>query len=107
MAITARHTPVSIVWHALGYERASLLPGRMGNILLSPPEIADAEEAEERVCRAYVGTSPQDLLGAAKRYCDWSVCDEELRRVIGFLPDGLARAQELHLGFFALARPRI
>jgi hypothetical protein len=42
MAITARHTPVSIAWQALGYERAWLLPGRMGNMLLRPSEVAAA-----------------------------------------------------------------
>ena len=58
MAITARHTPVSIVWHALGYERACLLPGRMGNMLLRPSEVA---AALEQTRRAYAGTSPQEL----------------------------------------------
>jgi hypothetical protein len=104
-ASTAKNTPVSIIWHALGYERASLLPGRMGNMLLHPREIADAKE---RVCRAYAGTSPQNLLDAAKCYCDRDVSDERLRHdVISFLPDGLARAEELRLGFLALARPQI
>jgi hypothetical protein len=104
MAVCGRHTPVSILWHALGYERASLLPGQMGNLLLHPREI---EQARVKTRRAYAQTSPQDLLDAARRYCSWSVDDDRLREVIGFLPDGLARAAELQRGFLALARPQI
>jgi hypothetical protein len=104
MAICARHTPVGILWHALGHERGSLLPGRMGNLLLHPREIADAREQTRR---AYAAASTQDLLDAARRCCSWSVSDDTLREVIGFLPDGLARAAELRRGFLALARPQI
>jgi hypothetical protein len=104
MAITARHTPVSIVWHALGYERAILLPGHFGNMLLHPGEVAGAEE---KVRLAYAGTSSQDLLDAAKRYCGQSVYEQTLVDVINFLPDGLAQAKERKLGFLALARPQI
>jgi hypothetical protein len=104
MAICARHTPVGIFWHALGHERGSLLPGRMGNLLLHPREIADAREQTRR---AYAAASTQDLLDAARRCCSWSVSDDTLREVIGFLPDGLAKAAELQRGFLALARPQI
>jgi hypothetical protein len=104
MAIAARHTPVSIVWHALGYERAKQLPGQMGNMLLRPDEIADAQEA---IRHAYAGTSPQNLLAAARRYCGSSVDDDTLGEVIGFLPDGLSRAWQNGTGFVALARPQI
>jgi hypothetical protein len=104
MAICARHTPVSILWHAIGYERGRLLPGRMGNLLLHPREI---EAASEKTRRAYVATSPQELLDAARRYCGWSVSDDTLRDVIDFLPDGLTRAAELQRGFLALARPQV
>jgi hypothetical protein len=104
MATCARHTPVSILWHALGHERGSLLPGRMGNLLLHPREI---EDASEKTRRAFAAASPPDLLDAARRYCSWSVSDDTLRDVIGFLPDGLARAAELQRGFLALARPQI
>jgi hypothetical protein len=95
---------VDIVWYALGYERASQLPGRMGNLLLHPREI---EEAREKTRRVYAATSPQDLLETARRYCGWSVPDDALRDVIGFLPNGLARASELQRGFLALARAQI
>jgi hypothetical protein len=103
MTIAARHTPFSIVWHALGYERARLLPGQMGDMLLGPDEIAGAQGTR----RAYVGTSPQDLLAAARRYCGSIVDDDTLREVLDFLPDGLARARQLKGGFLALARPQI
>jgi len=70
MAICGRRTPVSFLWQALGYQRASLLPGRMGNLLLHPREI---EDAREKTRRAYAGASPRDLLDAARRYCSWDV----------------------------------
>jgi hypothetical protein len=104
MAITARHTSVSIVWHALGYRRAHLLPGLMGNMLLRPDEV---EEALEKARSAYAGTSPQDLLDAARRYCSGSVGDEELRQTLNFLPEGLAAAMQRKSGFLTLACPRI
>lgn len=103
MAITARHTPVSVVWHALGYERAILLPGHFGNMLLHPGEVAGAKE---RVRLAYARTSSQYLLDAAKR-CGLSVYEQTLVDVTNSLPDGLAQAKERKLGFLALARPRI
>jgi hypothetical protein len=104
MTICARHTPVSILWHALGHERADLLPGQFGNLLLSADQIAPAQQ---RTRQAYAGASPQDLLDKARNFCGWSVDDGSLRDVVGFLPDGLARARELGLGFLALARPQI
>jgi hypothetical protein len=104
LIIAARHTPVSIVWHALGCEPASLLPGHMGNMLLHPREIA---HAQEQAARAYAGTSAHALLDAARRYCSASIYDDTLRDVIGFLPDGLTDARERQSGFLALARPQI
>jgi hypothetical protein len=104
MVIAARHTPVSILWHALGGECPSHLPGRMGNLLLHPREV---EAAFERTLCAYAGTSPQNLIEAARRYCGWSVSDDTLRDVVSFLPDGLSRAMERQTGFLALARPQI
>jgi hypothetical protein len=104
MLSTARTTPVSIVWHALGHERAGLLPGHMGNLLLHASEVDDALEQTHR---AYAGTSIQSLVQAASRYCGWDVSDDALRDVISFLPDGLAWARQRQRGFLALARPQI
>ena len=104
IAIAGRHTPASIVWHALGYERASLLPGRFGNMLLRAGDVA---AAEEKVRSAYAGTSRQDLLDTAKRYCGGSVCEGTLSEAIDFLPEGLAQARQRTLGFLALARPQL
>jgi hypothetical protein len=104
MAITARHTPVSIVWHALGYERASRLPCQMGNLLLRPSEV---EEALEKTRRAYAGTAPSDLLEAGRRYCSTSVGDDALHETLDFQPDGLAEALKRKCGFLALTCPRI
>jgi hypothetical protein len=104
MAMTARHTPVSILWQALCAERAGLLPGRMGNLLLHPSEVS---QAQEQTRRAFAGTSPPRLLDAARRYCGSSVDDEALRQVLDFLPEGLMRAIEFRTGFLAVARPQI
>jgi hypothetical protein len=104
MATCARRTPVSILWQGLGYQRASQLPGLMGNLLLHPGEI---EDAREKTRRAHAGTSPQDLLDAARRHGSWHVDDDRLLEVLSFLPDGLARAAERQRGFLALARPQI
>jgi hypothetical protein len=104
MIITSNHTPVSILWHALGAERASELPGQMGNLLLRAGEI---DEALVKVRRAYAGLSQDDLLDRARRYCSWRVDDDDLQEVFGFLPNGLARARELGRGFFSVARAQI
>jgi hypothetical protein len=102
--IAARHTPVSIVWRALGYDKAVLLPGLMGNMLLSPREI---DAALEKVRRAHAGSAPQARVDAARAYCGWSVDDDTLQAALSFLPEGLARAKERNSGFLALARPQI
>jgi hypothetical protein len=100
----ARNTPVSIVWHALGYANASMLPGQMGNMLLHPRDIRNAEE---KTRRAYADTSPSDLLDAARRYCSYDADDETLRNVIKFLPEALAQAAETGQGFLALGRAQL
>jgi hypothetical protein len=104
IVIAARHTPVSIVWRALGYESAMLLPGRMGNMLLSAHEI---DIALEKVRRAYERSSVQARVYAARAYCDWSVDDHTLRAALSFLPDGLAGARKRGAGFMSLARSQI
>ena len=104
MASVARHPPVSMVWHALGFERAKGLPGQMGNMLLHPDEVEAALEATRR---AYAGPSGEDLLAAARRYCGLSANDEALCEALTFQPDGLAAALSWNEGFFALTCPRI
>jgi hypothetical protein len=104
VSTTARHPPVSIVWHALGFERAKELPGQMGNMLLHPAQVEAALEATRR---AYAGPSPDDLFAAAKRYCGASVDEWPLRGALSFQPEGLEAALERDEGFFALTCPRI
>jgi hypothetical protein len=103
-ATTARHPPVSMVWHALGFERAKGLPGQMGNMLLHPDEIEAALEATRR---AYEGPSIDDLFASARRYCGLRTNDETLREALTFQPDGLQAALSWNEGFFALTCPRI
>lgn len=102
--MAAQHTPVSILWRALGPERVDALPGRMGNMLIHPRDIAEAERVAHK---AYEGAAPERLLDAARRYCGWSVADDQLREIIGFLPDGLAEARQRGQGLLALARAQI
>jgi hypothetical protein len=104
MTITASHPTVSILWHALGFERAKALPGQMGNLLLHPK---DVEAALEATRRAFAGMSRESLLAAARRFCSSSVFDGPLREVLNFLPDGLETALARKAGFLALARPQI
>lgn len=104
MAITARHPPLSIVWHALGFERAVALPGQMGNMLLLPSEV-DAALMMTR--RAYSGLSPGELFEVGKRFCGFSVGDESLRETLYFLPEGLEQAEARKCGFFAVTCPRM
>lgn len=100
-----RHTPVSILWHVLGEERAELLPGRFGNMLLGPGAI---DEALERVVSAFHGHSPEVLIERAIEYCGSSIFDEaRLRDVIDFLPDALEQASRLGRGFLSLARGQL
>jgi hypothetical protein len=102
--MASRHTPVSILWYALGYERACLLPGQVGNMLLHPNDVT---AANEKIRLAFAGTSPQDLIDRAKRYCSWSVSEDTVKDILSFLPNGFSHAQKLRLGFLALARPQI
>jgi hypothetical protein len=104
IVMASRHTPVSILWHALGYERASLLPGQMGNMLLHPNDVT---AANEKIHLAFAGTSPQDLIDRAKRYCGLSVSGDTIQDILSFLPDALSHARKFRLGFLALARPQI
>ena len=103
MTMTARHPTVSILWHALGFERAQALPGQMGNLLLRPK---DVEAALEATRRAFEGLSRKGLLAAARRFCGHSVSDDTLREVLNFLPDGLETASARKAGFLALAHPQ-
>src|SRR5262245_3580756 len=48
-----RRTPVSVLFRALGYERAARLPGRYGNLLLHRTAVAPALAS---VADAYAGT---------------------------------------------------
>jgi hypothetical protein len=104
MAITARHPPVSIVWHALGFERAVTLPGQMGNMLLLSGEVEAALEATRRV---YSGLSPGELFATAQRFCGLSVGEEPLQEALYFLPEALEQAAARRLGFFAVTCPRM
>jgi hypothetical protein len=99
---TRQVTPMSVVWQVLGPERALMLPGRMGNLLLSP---ADVPECHDQVSEAYAGLTIDVLFERALRYCAPSVFNEEsLREAITFLPDGLRQARDAGKGFLSLAR---
>jgi hypothetical protein len=103
-AMIARHTPVSIVWQVLGDARAAQLPGRMGNMLLRPGEVPDALAAVER---AYAGLSARAMLDGAIAWCGMDASGDEIRDVVNFLPEGLARAAAEGKGFLSLARAQV
>ena len=101
-ALTRQVTPMSVVWQALGPERAHMLPGRMGNLLLSPAEVA---ASQDQVSEAYADLTIDLLFERALRYCAPSIMQEEtLREAITFLPDGLRQARDAGKGFLSLAR---
>lgn len=101
---TRQITPMSVVWQALGADRALMLPGQMGNLLLGPAEVA---ASRDQVSEAYAGLTTDVLFERALRYCAPSVfLEEDLRDAITFLPDGLRQARERGKGFLSLARTR-
>jgi hypothetical protein len=96
----ARNTPASVVWQALGPDRALQLPGRLGNLLLRPSQIA---AVHDEVVELHRGTTPAGLFARARRYCESSVGNvEDLKGVVTFLPDGLRKARDEGKGFLSL-----
>jgi hypothetical protein len=101
----ARNPPVAVLWHALGYERARLLPGTMGNLLLAPGDVADAASA---VSRAYDGTSAEELLVRGVRFCEADIhSPEQVKNAITHLPELLARASDERKGVLTFARSEL
>jgi len=98
----ARHPPVAVLWHALGYDRARMLPGVMGNLLAAPNEVPTTLEA---VTRAYKGTAAKRLLATGRRLCESSIYSSEpVKQTISHLPDLLTRARDEGRGVIAFAR---
>ena len=59
LAMAKRNTPLSLLWCTLGPDRAALLPGRLGNMLVSRDGIAAALDQTQR---AFAGKSKSALL---------------------------------------------
>ena len=101
----ARNPPVAVLWHALGYERARSRPGTMGNLLVAPADLGDAEAA---VSRAYEGASDRELLTRAVRFCEGNIhSQDQVNDAITHLPDLLARARDQHRGILAFGRSEL
>jgi hypothetical protein len=100
-----RCPPCAALWYALGYERASLLPGAMGNLLCSSKDVSGAQEA---VHAAYADCIPEELIERG-----WLLLRNgnnqinEMKKIITMLPEGLARARASKKGFLSLARAQI
>jgi hypothetical protein len=99
--MTATFPPVAVLWHALGFERASALPGDRGNLLVHP---RDVPRVLEEVTAAYRGLDIAVAVARAHNFCRSRVHSREnVEEVVTFLPDGLGRAAELGKGFCAVA----
>lgn len=94
-----RCTPGALLWHAIGCERASRMPGIFGNVFLTAGQVADALKQAEA---ALAGLVLEDALARGCALAGHSNDRPLGREVIGHLPDGLRRALELRKGFMAI-----
>ena len=102
--ILKRGAPASVLWRALGFDRARVLPGLFGNLLLAAHEV---EPALAQVRRAYAGTSIDELVRLSLPMVADSNTESDVREILTMLPEGLERAHELGQGFLAVARPQV
>lgn len=102
--ITRRCPPVAVLWHALKYERAVLLPGTMGNLFLSADQIADALTQTNYALR---DLNLNEAIERGMRFAGHSNNTENISEIITHLPQGLLHALEIGMGFMAVARPQI
>lgn len=102
--ITNRCPPVAILWQAIGYEKALLLPGNMGNIFLSSDEL---EDSLSKTNQAFAGLNMDVAIERGVRFAGHSNSSIDILDVLTHLPEGLSQALKLRKGFLALARPQI
>jgi hypothetical protein len=97
----SRSPPVSVLWHALGFDRARALPGHMGNLLVHP---RDAARISNEIDAVYRGLDLEAAVERGYRFCSGSESSTDpIRDVVTLLPDGLRRAAETAKGFFAIS----
>jgi hypothetical protein len=96
--------PVAVLWHGLGLQRATALPGRKGNLFVKGSEVATAMS---QVDRAMSGISMDEVIRKGDELGGSRSRIEEVRNIVTHLPDGLRRANESGMGFFAIARPQL
>lgn len=96
-AALRRCTPFAAMLRALG-DRAMSLPGTFGNLLVRADEVTTALA---RTNRAFEGLSIDHLVKEAMALVSHSNEESGVREVVTLLPEGLARAHELGVGFLA------
>lgn len=105
------HSPCSLLWGVLGADRAAILPGVRGNLLLRPDEVGPALDAVEQ---AFSGL-PDDA-ELLKQACDFlgykrgRLADHEsatILEILRALPETLAEAKGRNVGVFAVGMTQL
>ena len=95
----SRCSPVSILYFALGPERAALLPGFMGNMLLSPKEVSQALHSVNVVFENF--DIDQGVKKALQYYGSGHTSASAIREILETLPIGLKLAKERQCYFLS------
>jgi len=98
--MTNRNTPVSLLWHALRYERAIQLPGKMGNLFVHREEVG---LTLEKVQLVFADLNMAELKEKAKLFSGQEVDDDIIHDIMTMLPEGLTKALEMKKGIIFLA----
>ncbi|WP_019865108.1 hypothetical protein [Methylovulum miyakonense] len=102
--IIRRCSPGAVLWHCLGYERASLLPGNKGNIFLTASQVEGALIKAENAMKGLV---LDEAIQKGLALAGHSNQEQDIFSVITHLSDGLLYAYENGKGFMAVARPQL
>jgi hypothetical protein len=94
---TDRTVPTAVLWYAIGPDKAALVPGRFGNMLLQNAEIPDALE---RISSA-LAVAPSEFAERVGFMLEHTNNDHEetIRELRTKLIDALSQAKGLGVGF--------
>ncbi|WP_445370183.1 hypothetical protein ACH518_11570 [Methylomonas sp. HW2-6] len=99
-----RCSPAAVLWQALGYERASRLPGIYGNLFIPASDVATALRV---VKESYAGLDLDQATARAHAWIADSNSLEQIREVIELLPVALTEAAQRGKGLLVVGRPQI